>query len=76
MPDFSKDGVSLSGLVLSVTPSGEVAPRDALTAVMPVIPTSRRTFVPTDRVQAFVRVYQGGKDPLTTVPLRVHVLDP
>lgn len=76
VPDFSKDGASLSGLVLSVTPSGEVAPRDALTAVMPVIPTSRRTFVPTDRVQAFVRVYQGGKDPLTTVPLRVHVLDP
>ena len=76
VPDFSKDGVSLSGLVLSVTPGGEVAPRDALTAVMPLIPTSHRTFVPTDRVHAFVRVYQGGRDPLTTVPLRVHVLDP
>ena len=76
VPDFSKDGVSLSGLVLSATPSGEVAPRDALTAVMPVVPTTRRTFVPTDRVHAFVRVYQGGQEPLSTVPLRVHVLDP
>ena len=76
VPDFSKDGVSLSGVVLSATPGGEVAPRDALTAVMPVIPTTRRTYVPADRVLAFVRVYQGGKDPLATVPLRVHVLDP
>jgi hypothetical protein len=42
---------------------------------MPVIPTTRRTFVPTDRVHAFLRVYQGGKEPLSTVPLRVHVLD-
>jgi VWFA-related protein len=75
VPDFSDAALSLSGLVLSATPGLEVAPKDALKDVMPVLPTARRIFAPSDRVQAFVRVYQGGKKALANVPLRVFVLD-
>ena len=75
IPKFSDARVSLSGLVLSATPSPEVAPKDALKGVIPVLPTARRTFAPSDQVRAFVRIYQGGKGALMPVPLRVFVLD-
>jgi hypothetical protein len=57
MPDFSKNDLSISGLVLSETPSRGV-PRGAIADLTPVIPTTRRTFGTTERVSAFVRVYQ------------------
>jgi VWFA-related protein len=75
VPDFADASLSLSGLVLSASPGFEVAPKEALQAVVPVVPTARRTFAPSDTVHAFVRVYQGGRKPLVPVPLRVYVLD-
>ena len=65
----------MSGLVVSATPTPPVAPKDALAGVMPVVPTTRREFVATDRASAFVRVYQGGKKALGPVPLRVQLRD-
>jgi hypothetical protein len=75
VPDFSSAPVSMSGLVLTATGGGEVAPKDALTSVMPVIPTTRRTFAPEHQVLAFMRLYQGGKGALVAVPLRVQLID-
>lgn len=75
VPDFSSAPVSMSGLVLSATGGGEVAPKDALTAVMPVIPTTRRTFAAEQQVSAFMRLYQGGKGGLVAVPIRVQLID-
>ncbi len=75
VPDFSSSAVSMSGIVLSAPGGGEVAPRDALASVMPVIPTSRRVFAPGQQVSAFVRVYQGGDRPLIAVPMRVSLVD-
>ena len=75
VPDFSSPAVSISGIVLSAPGGGEVAPRDALASVMPVIPTSRRTFSAGQQVSAFVRVYQGGNGPLVAVPIRVFLVD-
>ena len=54
VPDFSAP-VSLSGIVLTAMPGPEVAPRDALAAVLPVIPTARRTFTGTEQAAAFLR---------------------
>ena len=34
---------------------------------------TRRSFSTSDRVVAFTRVYQGGKDPLVAVPLRIQL---
>jgi VWFA-related protein len=75
VPDFSSAPVSMSGLVLTASGGGEVAPKDALTSVMPVIPTTRRTFAAEQQVSAFMRLYQGGKGTLVAVPLRVQLID-
>ena len=75
VPDFTSAPVSMSGLVLTATGGGEVAPKDALTSIIPVIPTTRRTFASGQQVSAFMRLYQGGKAPLAPIPLRVQLID-
>jgi hypothetical protein len=67
VPDFAKAALSLSGLVLQKTPGLQVAPADALAAIIPLVPTSVRDLSRTDRVAAFVRVHQGGTRPLMPV---------
>lgn len=59
VPDFVRDPLNLSGVVLDVTPAIRVAPPDALADLLPVTPSARRAFAKTDRVIAFLRVYQG-----------------
>ena len=60
VPDFGKAAVSLSGVLLSSSSAPPAAPRDALAALVPVVPTARRAFSASDRVAAFLRVYQSG----------------
>jgi VWFA-related protein len=62
VPDFSKGELTASGLVLSSDPNVASAPRDAFAKLIPVVPTSRRNFWrTTDRVEAFLRLYQDPK---------------
>ena len=70
VPDFMDAPLSLSALVLSSPAAPIVAPRDALKALIPIVPTTKRTFRPADQAAAFIRVYQGGNKPLVAVPLR------
>jgi VWFA-related protein len=71
VPDVSSARVALSGLILSADPGLIAAPADAFKGVLPVRPTSRRTFAATDRVTAFTRVHQGGKAPIAPIRLRL-----
>ena len=73
VPDFMDAPVSLSALVLSSSAAPIVAPRDALKTLIPIVPTTKRTFRPSDQASAFIRVYQGGNKPLVDVPLRVQL---
>ena len=73
VPNFSDDGVSLSGLVFRVNPAMPIAPIDGLKGIIPIVPTTQRTFRSTDEASAFVRVYQGGQKPLVRVPFRIQV---
>ena len=75
VPDFSDAALSMSGLIVSATPTGEVAPREALAAVIPMVPTTRRTFTPSHQVSAFLRLYQPGRAPIVSVPMRVQLID-
>ncbi len=75
VPDFTKDPVALSGALLSLSPARSVAPGDALTPLVPVLPTSQRTFTRLTRVAAFVRIYQAGKSAIVPVTLRTRVID-
>ncbi|MEX1129713.1 MAG: VWA domain-containing protein [Vicinamibacterales bacterium] len=64
VPDFARDALSLSGLTLGTTPPRIAGNAEAAAGVLPFTPTTRRTFSPTDSVEGFVRVYQGGSTPL------------
>jgi len=55
--------VSLSGVVLNRAPGTLTGPADALAGVVPIVPTADRDFSRADRVEAFVRVCQGGAKP-------------
>lgn len=63
IPDFRRVPLSMSGVVLGVSPSLPSSPRDFLTSLVPVTPTTQRNFATTDSVTAFLRVYQGGRKP-------------
>lgn len=59
VPDYQRAPVALSGLFISVTPGTVVVPEAALAGLVPVVPTTRRTFSASDHVTGFVRLYQG-----------------
>jgi VWFA-related protein len=75
VPDFARDALSLSGLVLS-RPGPERTvfaglDRDAL----PVVPTTAREFAKDDVVTAFVRVYQGSRARPGAVTVNTRIVD-
>jgi hypothetical protein len=72
VPEFSKEDLAMSGLVLAEAPSHGL-PRGALTDLTPVAPTTRRAFRTTDHVSAFVRAYQ--KEDRTPPTATVSLLD-
>jgi hypothetical protein len=75
VPDFAKGALSLSDVVIFAMPSHAVAPKDALTSFLPVLPTAARAFAPADQPAAFARVYEPGKSPAAALSLHARVLD-
>ena len=74
VPDFAKEPVSLSGVLIETTPGGNAGPLEALKDLVTIVPTTRREFTLADkRVRAFLRVYQGGSNGPTPVTLRVSL---
>jgi hypothetical protein len=51
------------------------APRDRLKSLIPVLPSAQRDFQHTDRVSAYVQIYQGGGHRPQPVDLEVNLLD-
>jgi VWFA-related protein len=75
VPDFAREPLSLSGIVLHVDPAILSAPRDAFTNLLPLVPTARRDFARTDRALAFVRVYQKGENAVQPVDVNARIED-
>jgi hypothetical protein len=75
VPDFAKLPLSLSGVVLGSDTAPRSAPEDALVDVVPVVPTTGRTFTKSGEVTAFLRIYQGGKKSVAPVTLAIHIAD-
>jgi VWFA-related protein len=75
VPDFAKEQLSLSGVVLSATGGVPSLPAGAFYPLLPLDPTSRRAFTRTDQVRAFFQVYQGGSGRLQPVDLAILVTD-
>jgi len=75
VPDFEKEPLSLSGVIVSAAPATASAGKEALASLIPVMPTTKRTFARTDRVSAFLRIYQHAKGTLSSVRLDIRVVD-
>ena len=75
IPDFRKAALSLSGVILGVSPSLASAPKDFLADVVPVTPTTQRTFMAGHRPTAYLQVYQGGKKDLVPVTLTTTIVN-
>jgi len=75
VPDFAAAPLSLSGIALNLSPGLTAGPKERLASVLPIVPTTERTFRRIDQVTAFVRVYQGGTGTVAPVTLVVRVID-
>lgn len=73
VPDFSREGIALSGIVLNSNPAVPVAPDDAFASFLPVVPTSKRDFTPAADVTAYARVYQGGRSAVKPVAITLRL---
>ena len=74
VPDFAKDPLALSGVLMETTPGGNAGPLEALKDLVSVVPTTRREFTLADkRIRAFLRVYQGGSNAPAPVTVRVSL---
>ncbi len=58
VPDFEKEDVSLSGIVLGGGPVVPSVPEGTLSGLVPIVPTTERVFSSTDAVTAFCRIFQ------------------
>ena len=75
VPDFARQPLSLSGMVLAVSPAVSSAPADAFKDLAPVIPTARRELARTDRATAFLRVYQDAKASALPATVTARITD-
>ena len=62
-------------LVVAASPSGSAAPSDAYADLLPVVPTARRVFRPTDRITVFARGYQGGRHAVVSATATARIVD-
>jgi VWFA-related protein len=74
VPEFAKDRLSMSGVLMSASPSPAAAPAEAFARIVPVVPTSDRAFGATDRASAFMRVYQRAGRP-APIDVIIHIVD-
>jgi VWFA-related protein len=75
VPDVARAPVTLTGVVLGATPPPGTPRTDPLADVLPIVPTSARSFSGSETITAFVRLFQGGTGAAVTVTLRTRILD-
>lgn len=61
VPDFGREALSLSGIVLGAEQTSAVRERHPVISSLPVVPTAVRAFNSADRVDAFLRIYVGNR---------------
>jgi VWFA-related protein len=60
VPNFGKQDLALSGVVLDVSPHLLSVPRDRLSSLTPLVPSAERAFAAGSEAVAFARVYSSG----------------
>jgi hypothetical protein len=72
VPNFEKDPLSASGLMLQRRPAPGIADK-AIENLVPFLPTTVRQFRTADDVGVFERIYQGGKGRIVPVRMTAKV---
>jgi VWFA-related protein len=75
VPDFAKEPLSVSGIIITRLPYRPPQGRDPLASLIPVSGTTSRTFARGERVGAYLRIYQGAKNTIVPVSIAVRVVD-
>ncbi len=75
VPDFSKDPLSLSGVIVNAKPARVASPYFATEMISPTVPTTRRVFTHDDRVSTYLRVYQAKTDVFAPVQVAIRIVD-
>lgn len=75
VPDFARAPLTMTPLVLASTPAPLAAPADAFAGLLPVIPTSHRSFGGTDRVTVLARVVQSGRNRAAAIDIDGRIVD-
>jgi VWFA-related protein len=75
VPDFARQPLSLSGIVLGAILAVPSAPKDAFAGLLPLVPTAQRSFAPTDRATAFVQIYEEAAGTPRPASLRAWITD-
>jgi VWFA-related protein len=75
VPEFNKETLSLSGLVIGMDPPLLGATKNVFADLMPVVPTPVRTISSSAAVTAFIRLYQGGSKPTSPVRVNAAIVD-
>ena len=75
VPDFAKAPLSLSGVMIEVSPQIAAAPGKEFATLLPIVPTSSREFRTTDRASGLLRIYQGGEGAVAPVTIVVRLVN-
>jgi hypothetical protein len=75
IPDFQKDALSLSGLVIAGNPAPPSGGSPLPETLLAYTPTTRRAFKQVDQMLAFLRIYQHSGGNLQAVQLETTILD-
>ena len=75
VPDFTRERLSLSGLLMSATSAATKAVPSLLADLAPIVPSTVREFQRAADVTVFLRVYQGGSSRLGDVRLKANIVD-
>jgi VWFA-related protein len=75
VPDFRKEPLSASGVIIEESPAPKALPVDALAAVVAGIPTTSRQFNPAGRVAASMQLYQGISTTRAMVTVKASITD-
>lgn len=75
VPDFSKESLSLSGIVVSTDNGLAIDGAERLKTLLPVTPTTARTFDRGEPATAFLRAYEGGGGAIRPVAVRTRIVN-
>jgi hypothetical protein len=77
IPAYATEPLALSPIVFGAGPGTATAPPDFVNGLLPVAPTTQRTFGRTEQAAVFARIYQGTlrSEPTQPVQVRARIID-